>query len=234
MPQNFFITGMPKAGKTTLLRRLIDELKAKGLRVGGFISPEEKRHGTRTAFYVEDIQSGKRKVLASVEGDGPKVSKYHVNVKSFESVALPVMKGIDSLDVIIIDEIGRMEMKSMKFSDLLDRVFEHETPVIAALHRDFVDRYSVEGEILMLTPTSREAVFLSLVKRASAYTRRPKKAARKRRAAKKKAKKKAAKKKPAKRKASGKAKKKKREKAPEEKPRRRRGIVNHFREFLGF
>ena len=59
MPRNYFITGMPKAGKTALLRRLIKALKAKGLRVGGLISPEERHHGTRTGFYVKDVASGK-------------------------------------------------------------------------------------------------------------------------------------------------------------------------------
>ena len=206
MPQNFFITGMPKAGKTTLLIRLIKELEGKGLRVGGFVSPEEKHHGTRTAFYVENIRSGKRAVLASVDGSGPKVSKYHVNIKSFESIALPVMKNIGNYDVLIIDEIGRMEMKSLKFSDMLDKAFEHRTPVIATLHNDYVNRYSVEGEVHMLTNISREAVHLTLLKKVTgAYLDKPKKAKPEKRRAKKTAKKSRPKKKASK-KTSGKKK----------------------------
>ncbi|MFH1393494.1 MAG: nucleoside-triphosphatase [Candidatus Micrarchaeota archaeon] len=246
MPQNFFITGMPKAGKTTLLRRLIKEMKSKGLKVGGFVSPEEKHHGTRSAFYVEDVGSGKRAVLASVDGDGPKVSKYHVNVKSFESIALPAMKNIGKYDVVIIDEVGRMEMKSEKFSDLLDKAFEAHTPVIAALHNDYLRRYSFEGEVMMLTQSSREAVFLTLLKKASAeyskakmptkgkpkLSRKPKmkkKAGLKKKAGKKKAHDKA------RAKASRKAPRENgREEAPAEKPSRRKGILNHFRDFLGF
>lgn len=174
MPQNFFITGMPKSGKTTLLQRLVKELKRSGMKVGGFLSPEESHHGTRTAFYVEDIATGKRAVMASVDGDGPKVSKYHVRVAAFESVALPAMAAKSRFDVMVIDEIGRMELKSRKFSDEIDRVFEHPVPLIAALQRDLVDQYAVHGEVFTLTESNREETLMELLGKATkAYQARP-------------------------------------------------------------
>jgi nucleoside-triphosphatase len=166
MPHNYFITGEPKAGKTTLLKEIVRELRDKGLRVGGFVSPEERHHGTRTAFYVMDVESGRQETLASVDGDGPKVSKYHVDVKSFESVAVPAMERFDEYDVLVIDEIGRMEMKSAAFVRLLDQVLESRTPLIATLHRDYVDRYAQAGEVFELLGNNREAVFTTLLGKA--------------------------------------------------------------------
>ncbi len=241
MPQNFFITGMPKSGKTTILRKVVEELKKRGLRVGGFISPEETEHGTRTGFHVEDIETGKIATLAAVDADGPKVSKYHVNIKSFESVAVPSMENVDMYDVFVIDEIGRMELKSNKFIDLLDKAFESPTPVIASLHRDYVERYGVEGEVVILTLTNRKAVFLDLVKKTTdAYVRKkPKKAEKRKKAKKPKAKprKKAAKKKAKKKEKPKPAKKEKKEKpkeAEKEKPRKKKGVVGSVRDLLGF
>ncbi|MEM4359284.1 MAG: NTPase [Candidatus Bilamarchaeaceae archaeon] len=174
MPRNFFITGLPKSGKTTILRKLIEEFKKRGLKVGGFISPEEREHGTREGFYVQDIDTGRIGRLASTKGDGPKVSKYHVDIKSFESIAVPIMKKVDEYDVLIIDEIGRMEMKSKKFVELLDEVFESQTPVIASIHQDYVLTYAVNGEIFVVTPTTREAVFIDLLNKATQeYSRVP-------------------------------------------------------------
>lgn len=171
MPRNFFISGMPKAGKTTLLRRIIKELKSNGLKVGGFVSPEEKHHGTRTAFYVSDVENGRSAILASVTGSGPKVSKYYVNVSSFEGIAIPAMRNMDKYDVFVIDEIGRMEMKSSKFVSLLDTLFDSKIPVIASVHDDYIDTYGSDGEVILLTENNRESVFFDLVKKAtSAYS----------------------------------------------------------------
>jgi nucleoside-triphosphatase len=173
MPQNFFITGLPKAGKTVLLRRLIRALRAQGLTVGGLISPEEKHHGTRTGFYVMDIASGRIGRLADTGSDGPKVSKYHVDVKSFESVAIPAMESYESCDVFVIDEVGPMELKSARFSDLLDGILDSDTPLIASVHTDLAPGYAVNGELILLAENNREAVYDELLESIRTIHKRP-------------------------------------------------------------
>jgi nucleoside-triphosphatase len=216
MPQNYFLTGMPKAGKTTVLWELVNELKENGLVVGGFLSPDEKHHGTRTAFHVIDVQSGKKAVLADVKGDGPKVSKYHVNIKSFERIAVPAMKKCRQCDVMVIDEIGRMETKSKKFRQELDNILDSDTPLIASLGPDYVKKFGALGEVLRVTPSNREAIHKRLLREASETIKKkkPKKPAKKKKPkkrkplrAKKAAPKKAAKKKTARKKAKPKKKK---------------------------
>ncbi len=249
MPLNFFITGLPKSGKTTVLSRIVETLKSHGLRVGGFISPEEKTHGTRTGFYVQDIDSGEMGLLADVNANGPKVSKYHVDVKSFEDIALPSLRRFNDYDVIIIDEIGRMELKSQKFSEALDMVLESTTPLIASLHSDFVDRYSQYGEVIFLEYNNREAAYRELVEKIKAIGKKPKaakKAGKKAKAAKKAALKKAVKmpkaaKKPKKGEAIRKAEARKVAKKPERKEkkearkkREKKGLVEHVKDLLGF
>ncbi|MEM4720171.1 MAG: NTPase [Candidatus Bilamarchaeaceae archaeon] len=167
MPNNFFITGLPKSGKTTLLMKLIDELKKQGKKVGGFLTPEQKEHGSREGFLVKDIDTGKSAVLAVLGGSGPKVGKYGVNIKDFEGIALLSMKKVDKYDVFVIDEIGKMEMKSKKFVEMLDKVFESKTPVIASIGEDFLTAYAHQGEIFVLTPTNREGVFLEILHKTS-------------------------------------------------------------------
>jgi len=250
MPQNFFITGIPKSGKTTLLSRIADELKSHGLRVGGFVSPEEKAHGTRTGFYVMNIESGEMGLLADLNADGPKVSKYHVDIKSFETIALPVMRKSERYDVVIIDEIGRMELKSRKFADMLDMLLESHTPLIASLHGDFVERYGQSGEVIFLEENNREAVYRELVEKIKTIGKKPKAApAGKGRKA-------AEKKKP--QVAAGRKWKESRKREPEEAPRKQekrevprkqerksaketrkagksgKGFVDHLKELLGF
>ena len=237
MPQNYFVTGMPKTGKTTIVKRVVKDLQGRGLRVGGFLSPEKKQHGTRMGFEVEDIETGKTAMLASVKPPGPKVSKYHVKTRSFEGVALDTMKNVDMYDVYVIDEIGRMEIKSSKFMDLLEKVFQSGTPVIASVSSEYADDYKAYGEIMMLTPTNREAVYLDLINKTteSYVEKKPEKVeafpAKKIRKARKKTKKKKAKKK--------KPRKKKKPKPPmeEEKPRKpekeEKGFFGGLKDWLG-
>lgn len=166
MPRNIFITGLPKSGKTTLLQKLVDELKKRGKKVGGFITPAKIEHGTREGFYVEDIETGRTAQLASLSGGGPKVSKYSVKIKEFESVALPAMRKVDKYEVFVLDEIGRMEMKSRKFVEFLEKVFESKTLLIASISEDYAPVYGFQGEIILLTPTNREGVYLELLRKA--------------------------------------------------------------------
>jgi len=166
MPQNFFITGNPNTGKTTLLKEIVDELKKNGLRVGGIVSPEERHHGTRTAFYVMDINTGKKALLASVKGDGPKVSKYYVNIQSFESIAIPVMQKYGNYDVFVIDEIGRMEMKSKRFAALLEDIIESGIPFIASAHNEYLETYGMHGEVFVLDGSNREKTYAEIIRKA--------------------------------------------------------------------
>ncbi|MBU0528086.1 DUF2478 domain-containing protein [Candidatus Micrarchaeota archaeon] len=211
MPQNYFLTGMPKSGKTSVLWQLVKELRKSGLKVGGFISPDEKHHGSRTAFYVVDVETRKNAILADVNGDGPKVSKYHVNIKSFEDVAVPAMKKFKQYDVIVVDEIGRMELKSKKFAQALEEVLDSDTPIIASLSEDYVKKFEALGEVLKINNQNHESIHMRLLKETTATITKKssKKKTVKKKAVKKKtvvSKKKAAKKKVVKKKAAPKKK----------------------------
>jgi len=242
MPQNFLITGMPKSGKTVLMREIIEELKERGFKVGGFVSPEETHHGTRTAFNVIDVDTGETAVLASVDGDGPKVSKYHVDIKSFEGVAVPCMQQCSKYDVFVIDEIGRMEMKSRKFSSLLDMLLESKTPFIATVGKDYIDRYGIHGEVFTLNARNREEIFTRVLRRIEAGVlakkKVPKKPVRKK---KKPLREKPRKKKPEKKKKKARPKKKRlpKKKPKEEakpkkkKPKKKKGLLGRVKNLLG-
>lgn len=167
---------MPKAGKTTLLRKLIEQLKKDKKKVGGFISPEEKIHGTRTGFKVMDIQTNKTGILADLTSDGPMVSKYHVNISSFEDIALPILANANAgkYDIVVIDEIGWMELKSKKFSQALDDLLDMETPLLASLHEDFAGDYEAVGEVFEVRESNREAMYNEILGKVREALARPK------------------------------------------------------------
>lgn len=164
MTNNFFITGPVKSGKTTVLYELVKELRKKGFIVGGFISPEETHHGTREGFYIEDIETEGIANLASIGGNGPKSGKYNVNVKEFEALALKSMKNPEKYDLLVIDEIGKMEMMSTRFQDTLADILEKEIPVVASLHGSYVNTYEIFGRLYRLTDSNRGQVYSSVLR----------------------------------------------------------------------
>ena len=159
-----FISGKPGVGKTTLLKNVSDVLKKSGVEFGGFITLEIREHGTRKGFEVIDIITGKREVFASIDFNESRVGKYGVNVKRFEEVAIPaVERGIKS-GFLLIDEIGRMEMKSQWFNEKIRRILNSKIYLIATLHRNYVKSFKNYGEIYIITLDNRKFLFNKIIK----------------------------------------------------------------------
>jgi nucleoside-triphosphatase len=129
------LTGPPRAGKTTLAGRLADELPAVGVAVGGFLTREIRDDGERVGFTVEEI-GGSSALLAHVALPvGPVVGRYHVDVAAFEGLALPaVQRATRRGGVVIIDELGQMELFSSAFISSFNRLLDQAVPLVATVH----------------------------------------------------------------------------------------------------
>jgi len=160
-----FLTGMPGSGKSTVLMKVIERLRAEGLRVGGIITPEVRTQGQRTAFKVVDLSSGEEGILASVDQpNGPTVGKYRVNIPDFERVAIPALDfAIKQCHIICIDEIGKMELFSTEFKQKINEILRSEKPLIVAVHRNYAKNYEKIGIMLQVTPENREKITDTIV-----------------------------------------------------------------------
>lgn len=168
-----FLTGPPRSGKSTVLMKIIKLLNQKGLKIGGFITPEVKEGNERIGFVVKDVYSGEEGILASTKiSDGPKLGKYRINVEEFENIALNALDfAIKNCDMFVIDEIGKMEFFSVKFEQKLMEILEADIPLIAVLHRDFVDRFKRYGKVIEVNIENREKLPEEIVKEISGSTR---------------------------------------------------------------
>ena len=71
MSRVFILTGAPGVGKTTVLTKTVDALKAKGVSVGGMITREVRKDNVRVGFEIVDLTSGKHGWLAHINGQRP-------------------------------------------------------------------------------------------------------------------------------------------------------------------
>jgi len=135
-PPRLLITGSPGAGKTTVVGTTIDRLRAEGLTVAGFLTREVREGGRRVGFEVAAL-GGPVARIAQVGWSAPvRVGRYHVDVAAFEEVALPaVRQALLAGGVVVLDELGSMELASAGFVALLEEVFTAPAAVLATVHQ---------------------------------------------------------------------------------------------------
>jgi nucleoside-triphosphatase len=109
---NILLTGMPGVGKTSIIKRVIGKLGD----AGGFYT-EEMREGERRVGFKIVMLSGREGVLAHVNCRSRyRVGKYGVNIDDLEKVGVgSIREAIEKNKIVVIDEIGRMELCSEKF-----------------------------------------------------------------------------------------------------------------------
>jgi len=133
------ITGPPGIGKTTLIRKLVSRLGEKAI---GFWTEEVRDPKTRrrTGFRVLTTEGESILFASKTFTSKHLVGSYGVNINRFESVVIPVLeKALKSRGrVVVIDEVGKMELFSKKFRDLVARIVRdpHTDAVVTIPIRD--------------------------------------------------------------------------------------------------
>jgi nucleoside-triphosphatase len=171
MKENILISGPPGAGKSSLVKRLLEHIP----------------HGTASGFLTEEIHDGPQRVgfrvvttdgreglLAHVKLAGDhRLGKYGLDIGGFESMVIHLLDPKKAeAPILIIDEIGTMECLSMKFTAAVDFAFGSSKLVIATAGvqskgypAELRQRPGVQ--VLELNPENREEVFARVLKRVT-------------------------------------------------------------------
>jgi nucleoside-triphosphatase len=167
----YFITGPPSSGKSTVMAVCVREMRERGLKVGGIATPEVRERGRRTGFDVVNLATGETSPLARAGmGSRFRVGRYGVDLESFESLALPALRfAQESCDVVCIDEIGRMELFSKPFEEMVEGLIHGSKPVIAVLHRNYTETYGKWGRLLHVSPENRGRLPTVILARLEAH-----------------------------------------------------------------
>ena len=118
------------------MRRIHDHYKNKGLTVDGMVTREVRKGDERIGFKITDLSSGAEGWLARV-GDsvGPRIGRYSVDSEDLEEIGVGALKRATerSSDLVLVDEIGPMEMTSSAFRGTLAKLLSAGRNVIATV-----------------------------------------------------------------------------------------------------
>lgn len=104
--------------------------------VHGFFTNEILQSGKRVGFAIETFGSPPgRGILSHIDVKSKlRVGKYGVDIEAFENIALPEIRlGLQMKGLIMIDEIGKMELFSESFKDILLQIFNSNIPILASI-----------------------------------------------------------------------------------------------------
>ena len=164
--KNIFLTGAPSSGKTTVIKKVIENLNYPA---NGFYTEEERVGGKRVGFAMKTLD-GEEGYLAhqDIKSDFH-IRRYGVSIENIENIAVPSIAPAKN-NIIILDEIGKMECFSDRFKQAATNALHSSNIVIGTITfggDDFIlkikDREDIE--IHEVTINNRNALPELIVKK---------------------------------------------------------------------
>jgi nucleoside-triphosphatase len=148
------LTGRPGTGKTSLIRQAVVEFKGKA---GGFYTEEIRSAGTRLGFRLVTFD-GRESVLSHINFPVRfRVGKYGVDIEALNKVGVPALREAAArCDLIIIDEIGKMELLAPEFREAVQEIIGGGKRVLGTimLQSDlFTDKIKSHPNVNVITLT---------------------------------------------------------------------------------
>jgi len=125
------LTGRPGTGKTSLIKQAVAGM---GDKAGGFYTEEIRTQGVREGFRLVTLD-GHSAIMAHTGIHSPyRVSKYGVDIDSLDRVGVSALhRAARECDLVVIDEIGKMELFSASFREAVLHLIDSGKRVLGSI-----------------------------------------------------------------------------------------------------
>jgi len=142
MSKIIIITGNVRSGKTTFLRKIINALQEQNtLNIAGIIASGIDKNGERYGFEIEELSTGQKFLLCTkkaVKGK-EKIGSFYFNNQVFEQTTRSIVEKLPQTDLLIIDEVGYLELKGKGWFGLIDKAIQQNKPMILVVRKRILD-----------------------------------------------------------------------------------------------
>lgn len=129
----YLLTGRPGTGKTSLIKEVVSAVEG---RAGGFYTEEIRGQGIRLGFRIKALD-GEEAVLAHVDFNKRyRVGKYGVDIDSLDRVGVAALRRMAQDDLMVVDEIGKMELFSAEFREAVLNLITSGRKVLGTIMLD--------------------------------------------------------------------------------------------------
>ena len=127
----FLVTGAIGEGKTAWLARLTGLLKERGIRTGGILALRIMEEGKTTGYDISNIRTGERTPFLRQTGEATTgVERFTMDEAGYRAGLRALGPSANrTVDVVIIDEVGPLELRDQGWSDSI-RGLMHETGTV--------------------------------------------------------------------------------------------------------
>lgn len=130
------LSGLPNVGKTTALLKTINILESQNYKIGGIVTEEVVEDEKKVGFYLLDWTTKEKKIFAHKDFQSRyKVGKYGLDIKLLEDLGIRALEEAKEADVIVIDELGKMESESKKFVSAVKEILDMDKNIIITVHK---------------------------------------------------------------------------------------------------
>jgi len=166
------ITGLPEAGKTYTLLKVIEMLENSETKIGGMITKPMFKKDKKVGFEIVNWMTKEKMVLARFNPDADiENEQFDVEIKALETIGVKaITMATEEADIIIIDEVGKLEVESDVFVSAVKAALETDKPMILTLHKKSRNpllqdiRRRDDVRILEVTPVNRSLLPYKIIR----------------------------------------------------------------------
>jgi nucleoside-triphosphatase len=167
MKHAYLLTGKPRIGKTMAIKQIIEAIGRE--QCAGFFTEEIRVQGARVGFRLVTLD-GQEGILAHVNIESPiRIGRYGVDLDCFHALGLASLSTAIAMNkLLVVDEIGPMEIASELFKKAILDVLEKPQPLVGtiALQRhpwlDAIKQHE-QVELWELMESNRETVIEQII-----------------------------------------------------------------------